>query len=213
MHTHTHTRTHTHTNAHTHTHTQVIAREGEAQELMGKLASKESEVVKLQAAKDEQQRQSTQLIERLHKDVALWQATVKSVAAAGAAGTVMSVLPVWVLACCTAMRVCLCGTGLLPRAWGGCCAVWQHMRIRVAADALPVWVRAHALATRRAHTRGTRAQVEQMASVHRAGLESAAAAAGSVRAAESSSVAGAAASTSALAAGGEGRVLWGMCVL
>ena len=53
--------------------------------------------------------------------------------------------------------------------------------------------------------------MEQMASVHRAGLESAAAAAGSVRAAESSGVAGAA-STSALAAGGEGRVLWGMRV-
>ena len=70
---------------------------------------------------------------------------------------------------------------------------------------------AHALATSRAHWRGARTQVEQMASVHRAGLESAAAAAGSVRAAESSGVAGAA-STSALAAGGEGRVLWGMRV-
>ena len=126
---------------------------------------------------------------------------------------VMSVVSVWVFACRTAMRVCVCGTGPLPRAWSGGCAVWQHMRIRAAADALPVCVCAHALATRRAHSRGTRAQVEQMASVHRAGLESAAAAAGSVRAAESSSVAGAAASTSALAAGGEGRVLWGLRVL
>ena len=129
-----------HTHTHTHTHTQVTAREGEAQELMGKLASKESEVVKLQAAKDEQQRQSTQLIERLHKDVALWQATVKSVAAAGAAGTVICLS--CQCGCLPSARPCVCVSAgpaaAAGRAWIGCCSVWLHVRIRVSADALSV---------------------------------------------------------------------------